>query len=216
LKRCYKGNGSNNTPPPLCDLLSGLHLPFFLSVSILPISPRFISSSFRSPPHETSLGFFCIFPFFFLLSPRSGDKQRPSLTSSRRDQPAGVVSMKFSVLQPLVIGDVQKNLVEGGRKTGIPFFFFLVVPPGTTQLIETGVLENKTKSGLAQGGDLLMILNVSLLFLRLKSLGGDRLGIFARTNLKKLLWFPRLVLFHVPNICLFIWPSIYLPSTRHR
>jgi len=166
-----------------------------------------------SASSDILLFFLLYLSFLFLLSPRSGDKQGPSLTSSRRDQPAGVVSMKFSVLQPLVIGDVQKNLVEKGkRKRGRENrhpFFFLVVPPGTTQLIETGVLENKTESGLAQGGDLLMILNVSLLLLWLKSLGGDRLGIFARTNVKKLLLFPRLVLLHV---YLPFRLAVYLPT----
>jgi hypothetical protein len=54
-----------------------------------------------------------------------------------------------------VIGDVQKNLVEKGkRKRGQEnrhLFFFLVVPTGTTQLIETGVLENKNQIGLSTG-----------------------------------------------------------------
>jgi len=44
---------------------------------------------------------------------------------------------------------------EGGKPASL---FFLVVPLGTTQLIETGVLETKPKSGFGQGGDLFIFL----------------------------------------------------------
>jgi hypothetical protein len=59
-----------------------------------------------------------------------------------------------------VIGDVQEENGKGKRdrrgKTSISVF--LVVPLGTTQLIETGVLETKPKSGFGQGGDLFIFL----------------------------------------------------------
>jgi len=102
--------------PSFCYQLSGLHLSFSFQFSFCQfLCDLSLLSVLCLTRHPLELTFVLSFSFSSLPSARSGDKQRPSLTPLRRDQPPGVVGMRKFLL---CIGDWRRSRGKWKREKG--------------------------------------------------------------------------------------------------